>query len=136
MPESSTFQPAASIWARSSSAVAQSRSRRATARASARARTSSGGLVAGHAPEDTAGQAVPAAPAAITASDRIQVWASPLHSTEPGPPVQPAVDQPAAERAQRLHLGLAQVGERERERRDTTANGPITRSSANSRNPR
>ena len=34
------------------------------------------------------------------------------------PPVEPAVEEAAEERAQRLHLGLAEVGERERQRGD------------------
>ena len=92
VPLSTTRHPAAWSSARRSSAVVQSRARRAAAPGLGEGDDLGRCDVTGHASEDTATEACLAAqptfnavtvPAPMTASDRIQVWASPLYSIEP-----------------------------------------------------
>src|SRR5690349_6429033 len=125
---STTLQPAASISAFRRSAVAQSRARRASDRASARARISGGagsGAIRPSIPARAAGgrRTSPSGRRARRGGGEDDPRQDPrvreaAEQHGPGPPVEPAVREPADERAQRLDLGLAQVDERERQRGD------------------
>ena len=135
-PLSMTFQPAASIRAGARRRSPSRGPAAPSARGLGEGDDLRRGLLIGASPEDTGPgrpcgdsrwRCPPASAAAAAASDRERKdpgvgKAAPQHG--PGSPVQPAVEQPAAQRAERLVLGLAEVDEGERQRGDDHGDGP------------